>query len=287
MIKLNQNGFIKFIYSILFLLFAIGCTANNDYDELASQATITALELENERLRNNREDNQPPSEQATSTPQATFTPEQSVQEPENMNPDEQNSDSSDEEDEVGNITIPDPVPTPDEDALFFDDFSNNDNGWNLGIVDGGSVSFTNYGLTIIHSESDKCIFVETPNFDTPDNYSIETTIYVNDLDKGHFGFAFGGKTYGVGYDGRNHIVHIWDGQGSHDVKDEAFWGQNSSFSLRMDVSRGNYSLVVNDDPLSTTQFIPTGNTISLFSCRWRLTSGSNQQVSFDNVRISE
>lgn len=257
---------------IMFLVAGTACSNVND----ANEATKTALELEIARLQ--LAGSRTPSTVLSQEPEIGSTSE---------SPEQDSNEGESDDDVVDNIVIPNPAPTPFEDSLFFDDFSNNDNGWDLGSKEGGSVTITSHGLTLILPGSDNCIFAKVPDFNPPDNYSIEATLFVEGFDSGHFGFAFGGKTYGIGEDSNTYFTHIYDdGQGIRDDQSNKFWSQKTPIVMRLDVSKGNYSLFVNNEPMGTTQFTPQGNGFSFFSCRWRYTSG-NQQVSFDNVRISE
>lgn len=190
----------------------------------------------------------------------------------------------------GDIIIPEATSTPQIEYLFFEDFSNNDNGWDLSPNPDGSVRITQTGLTLSAENQQRCLIVKIPNLTVDGSYFIEMDVLVESEGFGSYGFAFGTlptqwNSYGIGDTaGKGDIIWANDGSSSVTEANRNFWERGTYFTLGMEVKNGLYTLYYNGELLESTQFIPSGIEIGVYSCKWHF---KVNQVSIDKIRISE
>lgn len=189
------------------------------------------------------------------------------------------------------ISLPAAAPIVPDDALFFEDFSNNDNGWSLAAKNNGSARIAQQRL-VLSAKKDDCIIVTIPSFTVEDQYYIQSDIKVEspwDI----IGYAFGNPPnqfykYGAGdiNSGSGWRVQSYSPTGdilSVTEYDEKLWQDNETFTLGMEVTSGLYTLYLNGEMLESAQFSPQGNNIGLFVCN----TLHESQVGFDNITIRE
>lgn len=180
--------FRKAIYMAIFITFALMNTScGGSSSELEQQATITSLEATNTALELavlqatvSAAENAGASAEATPVPDAQPTSTAEIV---------QTGNNSSEADNDTEISLPAAAPIVPDDALFFEDFSNNDNGWSLAAKDNGSARIARQSLLLSANERD-CIIVTIPSFTVEDQYYIQSDIKVEqkwDI----VGYAFG------------------------------------------------------------------------------------------------
>ena len=185
-----------------------------------------------------------------------------------------------------------PAPTS-EGILFFEDFSNNNKGWNLRSDSSGVVRLSKNRL-LVSAYAKQVIWIKVPEFNVGDEFYIEAqmTYVEGNINFGWMGWALGDPN------GTNHrfLAHAYKGVAYYNnsqniltTDDVTFYDHGTPVQIGLELLNGNATLYVNNNPKDTFPIQPYGDTIGIFL--WNRTAaymaGPTQTVAIDDIIIRE
>lgn len=273
---MKNKLFIPFFCIVVLLFIACGSVS-----EVALQATVASIEATTESVKSTRVANETSSDQPK-----TSTETESYQAPQPPSTGEEGGES---------IQLEEIAIIPPEDALFFDDFSNNKNGWGLISQEDGTASLVLQRLRLSAKE-DHCLIAPIPNLIIEDNFYAEVSVELDEKSasgkiREYIGIAFGSPPngffkYGIeDSSGRESLLLLTpDGASNSRTKWSGnLLGSNKVFNLGIEAYNGLYTLYYNGEALESLMQDATGNSLALFTCDW----GYGSQTYFDNVLVKE
>ena len=285
----SQWSLIMFVF-LGFLLPSLACGGNSDELEVARlESTRTSIEATSQIIELTRVSAEMTVESQSS--ETISPPTIQGSEPSNPSP-TQPIDSESEIEDPGVVAppIPTPPPTP-EGILFFEDFSNNNNGWDLSSSTGGVTRLSQNQLLVTVNKNSS-VWIIIPELEVENEFYVEAqmTYLEGQLCCSWIGWGVGNSN------GNNHkflastnsYAYYDNSVRLFNTQDSTLFSHNTPVVIGLEFINGNAILYVNGEQKDIFPIQPYGKNIGIFLWNTNTYYGERKNtIAIDNVVVRE